>query len=205
MKQKNIKRKVILTILLLNLIIVSGDIVRASKNEVKVFLPVQQIFELKSKREDNLNLIGTYELNGLNNVTPMPEGSNENDGYTFTMDGENDENEIPILFDRGGIYQYRLWQTTKDRENYIYDRSSYIITVYIKNGADDQLSSEVIVENGSGKKCQEISFKNSYKENSKTQTKDPVQTDGHRHMEIWLMFWASAVLLVILVGKKIYK
>ena len=39
---------------------------------------------------------------------------------------------ISLQFQHGGVYRYHLVQTSKDKENYTYDRSSYIIAVYIK-------------------------------------------------------------------------
>ncbi len=164
MKRKNIKEKVILAILLLNLIIVSAGTVCASTNEVTVALPIQQIFEVESNETNNLKLIGTYELTRLTNEAPMPDGSNEHGVYTFTMDGKNVTNELSITFDHGGIYQYSLFQMTKETENYMFDKSNYTITVYVKNESKNQLISEVIVENGNGKKCGQIRFKNAYKE-----------------------------------------
>lgn len=206
MKRKNIKEKVILAMLLLNLIIVSAGTVCASTNEVIVALPIQQIFEVESNETNNLKLIGTYELTRLTNEAPMPDGSNENGVYTFTMDGKNVTNKLSITFDHGGVYQYSLFQVTKDTENYIFDKSNYTITVYVKNGADGQLRSEVIAEKGNGKKCEELSFQNSYKKKSVSnpQSKEPVQTGDKNHIEIWLMICASSILVMIVLAKKKY-
>ncbi|MTQ69437.1 hypothetical protein GMD08_10065 [[Ruminococcus] torques] len=43
-----------------------------------------------------------------------------------------------------------------------YDRSSYIIAVYIKNGENGKLVPQVIAEKNDGKKCGELMFYNSY-------------------------------------------
>lgn len=48
------------------------------------------------------------------------------------------------------------------KENYTYDRSSYIIAVYIKNGENGKLVPQVIAEKNDGKKCGELMFYNSY-------------------------------------------
>lgn len=48
------------------------------------------------------------------------------------------------------------------KENYTYDRSSYIIAVYIKNGENGKLVPQVIAEKNDGKKYGELMFYNSY-------------------------------------------
>lgn len=52
--------------------------------------------------------------------------------------------------------------TSESKENYTYDRSSYIIAVYIKNGENGKLVPQVIAEKNDGKKCGELMFYNSY-------------------------------------------
>lgn len=151
MKFKNIKTNVTLTIMLLNLMILFENTVYASENKVIVSLPVKQVFEVQNVAPDNLNQAGTYELTGLSQDTPMP-NSSRNGIYVFTINGSNDKTVIPFTYTRVGVYQYKLLQTTKDAENYIYDRTGYTITVYIKNSETGKLISEVIVENGSGNK-----------------------------------------------------
>lgn len=54
------------------------------------------------------------------------------------------------------------YQNYEAKENYTYDRSSYIIAVYIKNGENGKLVPQVIAEKNDGKKCGELMFYNSY-------------------------------------------
>ena len=51
---------------------------------------------------------------------------------------------------------------SENKENYTYDRSSYIIAVYIKNGENGKLVPQVIAEKNDGKKYGELMFYNSY-------------------------------------------
>lgn len=75
---------------------------------------------------------------------------------------DDNEKMISLQFQHGGVYRYHLVQTSKDKENYTYDRSSYIIAVYIKNGENGKLVPQVIAEKNDGKKCGELMFYNSY-------------------------------------------
>lgn len=206
MKRRNIKEKVIRTMLLLNFIIFSVGKVHASTNEVVVDLPIQQIFKVEKNGSNQLKLIGTYEFTRLTRESPMPNGSNDNDVYPFTMDGKNVTKKLSITFDHEGVYQYRLFQTTKDSEKYIYDKSNYTITVYVKNGADGKLISEVIAEKVDGKKCEELSFQNCYEEKrtSNTQTQKPVQTGDNTYNDMWLMIYSGSILGIIIFVKKKY-
>lgn len=231
MKLKNIKGNVILTIMLLTLIIISGSTVYASENNVTVSLPVEQTFEVQYDVPDNLDQTGTYELTSLSQDAPMPAAS-KNGTYTFTMNNSNNSTVIPFTYTHGGVYQYKLLQTTKDVENYVYDRTTYTITVYIKNGEAGQLVPEIIVENGSGKKCKEINFTNIYngKENSETQSStsteesltsikessisteensssieensNAIETGDKTNIGILLIIGASSILVIVLLFKK---
>jgi pilin isopeptide linkage protein len=91
----------------------------------------------------------------------MP-GDSDNDRHVFVLDGNNAEKMISLQFQHGGVYRYHLVQTSKDKENYTYDRSSYIIAVYIKNGENGKLVPQVIAEKNDGKKYGELMFYNSY-------------------------------------------
>lgn len=137
MKLKNIKENIILAMLLLSLMILSGGTVYASGNTL----------EVQNMASETLNQTGTYELTASSQDSPMPEHS-ENGTYMFSIDGASNDIVIPLTYVHGGVYEYKLWQTTTDAKNYSYDRTSYTITVYIKNGEVGQLIPEVIIENG---------------------------------------------------------
>lgn len=111
--------------------------------------------------EKGIDLTGTYEFRALDIGIPMP-GDSDNDRHVFVLDGNNAEKMISLQFQHGGVYRYHLVQTSKDKENYTYDRSSYIIAVYIKNGENGKLVPQVIAEKNDGKKYGELMFYNSY-------------------------------------------
>ena len=123
-------------------------------------LTVKQNFE-ENSNEKGIDLTGTYEFRALDIGIPMP-GDSDNDRHVFVLDGNNAEKMISLQFQHGGVYRYHLVQTSKDKENYTYDRSSYIIAVYIKNGENGKLVPQVIAEKNDGKKYGELMFYNSY-------------------------------------------
>lgn len=130
MKNKNIRNKVIQTLLIFSLMMISGDTVLAAENEISLELPVKQILDVPKDISEQVGMKGTYELTGLTEEAPMPENS-ENGGLT----------------------------------------------------------SEVIVENGSGKKCGEICFTNRYdeKNNSNPPDKSLVKTGDEHKIGSWIM------------------
>ena len=119
------------------------------------------IISYENSNEKGIDLTGTYEFRALDIGIPMP-GDSDNDRHVFVLDGNNAEKMISLQFQHGGVYRYHLVQTSKDKENYTYDRSSYIIAVYIKNGENGKLVPQVIAEKNDGKKCGELMFYNSY-------------------------------------------
>ena len=132
--------------------------VLAAERNTTVKIPVEQIFEANNSVDADKT--GSYVLIADQIQNPMPEGSN---GRTFTwnMSG-NSSTELIMNVGQVGEYHYKLYQATENKENYTYDRSSYIIAVYIKNGENGKLVPQVIAEKNDGKKCGELMFYNSY-------------------------------------------
>ncbi|MFR2373182.1 MAG: hypothetical protein ACLS8T_37010 [Anaerobutyricum sp.] len=77
----------------------------------------------------------------------------------FLLDGNNAEKMISLRF---SMWNIPLCLVQKVRIKITYDRSSYIIAVYIKNGENGKLVPQVIAEKNDGKKCGELMFYNSY-------------------------------------------
>ena len=150
----------VLAALLFSFLCFPADKVLAASNVVEVPLTVKQNFE-ENSNEKGIDLTGTYEFRALDIGIPMP-GDSDNDRHVFVLDGNNAEKMISLQFQHGGVYRYHLVQTSKDKENYTYDRSSYIIAVYIKNGENGKLVPQVIAEKNDGKKYGELMFYNSY-------------------------------------------
>lgn len=162
-ENRNMKKNrqiLVLAALLFSFLCFPADKVLAASNVVEVPLTVKQNFE-ENSNEKGIDLTGTYEFRALDIGIPMP-GDSDNDRHVFVLDGNNAEKMISLQFQHGGVYRYHLVQTSKDKENYTYDRSSYIIAVYIKNGENGKLVPQVIAEKNDGKKYGELMFYNSY-------------------------------------------
>lgn len=132
------------------------------QKNILMLTPDEREMLLETLQESKgIDLTGTYEFRALDIGIPMP-GDSDNDRHVFVLDGNNAEKMISLQFQHGGVYRYHLVQTSKDKENYTYDRSSYIIAVYIKNGENGKLVPQVIAEKNDGKKYGELMFYNSY-------------------------------------------
>lgn len=200
--KKHIKKKAVLALLLLNLLVMANSMVYAAENQISLALAVKQTIEYKNVTIEQLNKTGTYELTSLTEDTPMPEGS-ENNVYAFSIKGIDETVKIPIVYTHGGIYQYQLVQTTEEQTDYIYDKTNYKITVYVKNSANGGLVSEVIAENGSGKKCGEITFFNKYqkKDDAQQQDKDSVKTGDEATNLMSLLMLCGLSLMILRVSR----
>lgn len=116
-----------------------ADKVLAASNVVEVPLTVKQNFE-ENSNEKGIDLTGTYEFRALDIGIPMP-GDSDNDRHVFVLDGNNAEKMISL---RSSMAEYTviIWfKQVRNKENYTYDRSSYIIAVYIKNGRKWEIGS----------------------------------------------------------------
>lgn len=205
MKNKSIKYKTILAVLLLNLMLFSVSTVYASEKNVEFSLPVTQTFKLPESLSVKPDMRCTYQLEAASDA-PMPEGST-NRIYNFSMDGKDMQTGISFRYAHDGVYNYQLSQTTEDAEHYVYDRTIYTITVYIKNTESGKLTSEVIVQNGTGKKCGEILFQNAYEEENSSvppSTEHP-KTGDDTDITTWIVLSISSLLLAILIFCKFKK
>lgn len=155
------KKTSMLVTLFLTIMLFSTHNISALEKEVNISLPVKQVLHLSSQPTSQIMNEGTYELRRLSPKAPMPY-SNQSDSYNFTIPSSNDQFTIPLTYLHGGQYRYQLVQTTEDVDDYVVDRTIYLITVYIKNNANGTLGSEIIVDNGSGNKSAEIQFVNTY-------------------------------------------
>ena len=80
----------------------------------------------------------------------------------FSINGIGERVKIPMIYIHGEMYQYQLIQTTKKQDAYTYGEIKYKITVYVKNSENGGMVTELMSENGSGKKCADITFRNQY-------------------------------------------
>lgn len=135
----------------------------AAAYETEVPLTVKQSFEVKNPAEE-MDFTGNYEFRALDQEAPMPENT-KNGIYFFSLNGEQIETTFSLQYLHAGVYHYQLVQTTAEKERYQYDKNCYEITVYVKNGENGELVSEVVAEKGDGKKCGDLEFQNSYQGN----------------------------------------
>ena len=197
------RRNFVLAALLFTFFCFPTDIILVASNATEVQLTVKQSFEQK-RNEKEADFTGNYELRALGVDLPMPKNS-QNNRYSFVLKGDKADNVISLQFEHGGVYQYQLIQTTKDKENYSYDRSVYMITVYMKNGENGELIPQVIVEKDDGKKYEELEFKNSYSkknENSSNPSKPigTVQTGDTIKIMTYVILTSGALSLIIFVS-----
>lgn len=190
----------VLAALLFNFLCFPVDKVLAASDAVEVPLTIKQSFE-HSSNEKEIDLTGTYEFCALDAGVPMPEDSN-NDRYDFILEGAKAEKMILLQFQHGGVYRYQLVQTSKDKENYSYDRSSYIVTVCVKNGENGKLIPQVIAEKSDGKKYEELKFYNSYNKKTPKPSKptDQVRTGDSAEVIMYGMIVSVALILIVLLS-----
>lgn len=200
---KKNRQILVLAALLFSFLCFPADKVLAASDVVEVPLTVKQNFE-QNINEKGIDLTGTYEFRALDIGIPMPEDSN-NGRHAFILDGNNVEKMISLQFQHGGVYRYQLVQTSKDKENYSYDRSSYIITVYIKNGENGKLIPQVIAEKNDGKKYAELIFYNSYNKKIHNPLKpskptDSPQTGDSTDIKLYVMLASVALMLLVVLS-----
>lgn len=190
--------------LLFAFIFSSGSVVYARQAPSTAILPIIQKFTVNSAQYDSVDKQCSYELVSLDTDSPMPEGS-VSGRYHFTLDGSGQQ-KLSVTYTHGGVYQYRLRQATADADRYHYDRHIYTIYVYVENGQNGALTTQVIAENEQKEKCESISFENSYtgKNSPGTQTTENqnpsggrghVKTGDHATIAVWI--W---MLLIVAAG-----
>lgn len=214
-KNKIFKTGFCLLALLFAFTIFSNNAVYAKEIQAYVLLPVSQEFIVKNAVSNTLDKTGKYELTAMKKDCPMPSGSQDGK-YIFTIEDTVGQTTIPLTYVHGGVYRYQLQQTTREAENYTYDRTCYTINVYIKNGESGQLIPQIIVTNEQGEKCEEIMFQNSYTgkvipnneikktEGGNLQSNDSPRTGDIANIGVWLgvMLVALACILGVVAMQK---
>lgn len=194
-------------VLLLGIVLLSLSVGYAAEGALQISLPVEQHFVVESQTAGAVRETGTYVLTAAEPETPLPEGS-EAGTYVFSLTG-TEEKAISLDYERTGKYIYTLQQITEDAPGYTYDRSCYTIRVYILNGEDGQLQSQVVVEKEQ-EKCGEIAFSNGChaapdnvpEEPEEPTTEEPVPT-GDRGVGIWALAGLASLLgVVCLYGRR---
>ena len=180
--------------------------VLAAVDYTNVKIPVQQIVSGEAKKvSDEFS----YVMTTNQNEAPMPEGS-RNLQYFWTMKN-NVGAEIVMKVRKVGRYQYKIYQTSEKKDNYLYDQNSYVVIVEAFYDQEDQLKVATVVKNDKGEKVERITFDNSYigkeKEDlshlSVSSKSDRVKTgDDNTIMGYFLLLLISGICLSILIDEK---
>lgn len=141
----------------------------ASSDLIWVSIPVQ----VQTSGNAPSGMTYQIELARKQSDAPMPESAGDVDQFVLTANvGENVTFER-IAYSVPGDYVYQVTQTTQDRSNFTLDRSAYLVTVHILNGADGKLESGLSVEKRAGDgqtepgaKAESILFANRYSRSS---------------------------------------
>lgn len=151
--------------------------VLAADCNTTVKIPVEQRFDSKNAE---VSEEFTYVLTTDQTDAPMPAGSDKNRQYTWKMNGST-TTDLIIKVETTGQYQYKVYQTTEEKDNFEYDERSYDITVEAFYDADNQLRVVTVVENPDGEKMAGISFQNSdtWQEEENTSKSNGVKTGDH--------------------------
>lgn len=136
--------------------------VKSAEQIGEAMIPVEQVFQTQNKIPANLNRSFSYQLRALDDVNPMPKGS-ENGVFEFSLNDSQKTTIGPIYYWHGGVYEYEISQIIEKRElNYTYDERVYHVSVYVKNKVDGTLGCQIVVENKKGEKTDSIIFQNGY-------------------------------------------
>ena len=180
--------------------------VLAAVDYTNVKIPVQQIF---SSEAEKVSDEFSYVMTTNQNEATMPEGS-RNLQYFWTMKN-NVGAEIVMKVRKVGRYQYKIYQTSEKKDNYLYDQNSYVVIVEAFYDQEDQLKVATVVKNDKGEKVERITFENSYigkeKEDlshlSVSSKSDRVKTgDDNTIMGYFLLLLISGICLSILIDEK---
>ena len=131
--------------------------VLAAVDYTNVKIPVQQIF---SSEAEKVSDEFSYVMTTNQNEAPMPEGS-RNLQYFWTMKN-NVGAEIVMKVRKVGRYQYKIYQTSEKKDNYLYDQNSYVVIVEAFYDQENQLKVVTVVKNYKGEKVESIIFENCY-------------------------------------------
>ncbi|RHR25837.1 hypothetical protein DWX43_17075 [Clostridium sp. AF19-22AC] len=188
--------------------------VYASEKAVSVSLDVNQSFSLEKGTAPTDQFY--YKLTATEENNPMPDGHLGGE-YAFSIQGNSKYMMKPMTYQAPGTYSYQLVQTVENEaEGYTYDKRSYGITVYVKNGQSGNYITELIIKNESGEKVSGITYQNTYNKKdtivntpivtpgNNASHANPIKTGDTSNLTIWalLAFIALGCLLVIIKTKK---
>lgn len=141
----------------------------------------------------------TVTLSADDAAFPMPEGSV--DGvWTGSVQGAGKVLVPDIQFEKVGIYTYTVTQSGGNKDNGVYDKSVYHLTVTITNSEDGEGLEKTVAINKVGveTKCEALRFENQYRDTPKTG--DESQTA--LWCAVMLLSFSAAAAMFFLTRKK---
>lgn len=138
-------------------------------NSIKYTLKVGQKISINSpysKPQDSFD----YILEPLTKNSPLPEG--KSGIYKFSLKSD-EEKQININYQEQGEYKYKLYQEKNNIPNVTQDKEIYTISIKIVEKEGQLVQDELIQENSTNKKVQEMNFQNIYKIKNETSEKIP--------------------------------
>lgn len=178
----------VLLLLIVCLLVLPMGTAFADGQTVTGQIQISHSFQKQNGYEPSAGTECTYKVSPLDSSYPAPDGADANGDLLLKFKGLGTaEKTISITFDRTGIYEYRVEPVIKKAyQNYVYDETVYLVSVYVVNEGDG-LSAVVTIENDNGDKCESLSYENYYWVKYNPQTGD----------ENSVMLWAALMLLCL--------
>lgn len=146
----------------------------------------------------------TIRLKADDPAYPMPEGSVEGE-YTMEITGADTKSLPPIVYNRVGIYTYKITQDAGKHRGCKYDATVYYLTVYITNAEDGSglEATAVLYPNGQGEKVESVEFRNAYPVVRTTPTGSPKTGDTAQPLlYIGLVVLGLGILAALIATRK---
>lgn len=142
-------------------------------NSIKYTLKVGQKISINSpysKPQDSFD----YILEPLTKNSPLPEG--KSGIYKFSLKSD-EEKQININYQEQGEYKYKLYQEKTNIPNVTQDEEIYTISIKFVEKEGQLVKDELIQENSTNKKVEEMNFQNIYKIKNETSEKIPKKSE----------------------------
>lgn len=166
----------------------------AGAAQAEATLIVSQEFTVKNGNEPSVGTAIKYKLIPLESGIPMPEGTNAEGEYHFTMDGTA-QTIIKMTYDHADVYEYQVQPVIeKEHEGYTYDKAIYDINIYVENGKDGLLLA-VIGINQDEEKMGEILYKFSY--GIESDDSDRIKTGDSANTLIYMIIGGVSLLVIL--------
>ena len=150
-KLKKQLKNVFCALMVLTAVLISVMPVYAQTMKTPVSITVEQIFAASSATDE---ATFAYRLTPYDPGNPMPAGSTD-EGYIFTITGNDNKNIGPLEYGRQGIFRYELGKViSRDKPGYTHDARRYTIEVYV----DNSLNTAIVVLNEDGTKADAVTF-----------------------------------------------